>query len=115
MSNDLNAINGDKRDHVFAIRMQAIYEKCLIGPLEGCRDQFMNSGEISRGFASNDHCIDLPFPPIPDIGRPLLVVGTIGKSDCTEAPCLVETSCALICLETPQFECGDTAGLCCID
>jgi len=28
-------------------------------PLEGCRDQFMNSGEISRGFASNDHCIDL--------------------------------------------------------
>jgi|SRR6516225_3665496 hypothetical protein len=59
MSNNLAAINGDKRDHVFAIRMQAIYEKCLIGPLEGCRDQFMNSGEISRGFASNDHCIDL--------------------------------------------------------
>ena len=50
MSNDLNAIDGDKRDHALAIRMQAIYKNCLIGPLKGCRDQFMNSGEISRGF-----------------------------------------------------------------
>jgi hypothetical protein len=60
MSNYLNAISGDKRDHAFTIRMQAIYEKCLIGPLEGCRDQFMNSGKISRGFASNASlcCVD---------------------------------------------------------
>ena len=50
MSNNLAAISGDKRDHALAIRMQAIYKNCLIGPLESCRDQFMNSGEISRGF-----------------------------------------------------------------
>jgi len=115
MSNNLNAINGDKRDHAFTIRMQAIYKNCLIGPLKGCRDQFMNTDEIRRGFASNDHCIDLPFPPISDVGHSLLIVRTIGKSDRTEAPSLVEASCALVCLEAPQFECVDPTDLCCID
>jgi hypothetical protein len=52
MSNNLAAINGDKRDHAFAIRMQVIYKNSLIRPLKGCRDQFMHSGEISRGSAS---------------------------------------------------------------
>src|SRR6516162_7760942 len=55
------------------------------------------------------------FPPISDIGHLLLIVRTIGKSDRTEAPCLVEASCALVRLEAPQFERADPASLCCVD
>jgi hypothetical protein len=115
MSNNLAAINSDKRDDAFTVRVKAIYKNRLIRPLERFRNQFMNSGEISRGFASNDHCTDLSFPPIPNIGHMLLVVRTIGKPDRVKASCFVKASRTFIRLEAPQFECADPAGLCCID
>src|ERR1700758_1682511 len=101
MSNNLAAINSDKRDDAFTVRVKAIYKNCLIRPLERYRNQFMNSDEISRGFASNHHYTDLSFPPIPNIWHMLLVVRAIGKPDRVKASCLVEASCALVCLEAP--------------
>jgi len=90
VSNDLVVVNGDKRDNAFTVRAKVIYEDCFIRSLEGCREQFMNGGEISRFLVSDNHCTDLLFPPIPDVWHPLLVLRTICKSDGVEASCFVK-------------------------
>ena len=43
--------------------------------------------------------VDLSFLSIPDVGCPLLVVCTIGKTDRTKASCHIEAPCTLIRLE----------------
>jgi hypothetical protein len=45
---------------------------------------------------------DLSFPPIPNVGHPLLVVRTICKTDRAKASGFVKASGALICLEAPS-------------
>ena len=115
MSDNLIAVHGDERDNACTIRVKVIYEECFIRSLEGCRDQIMDSSQISGMFAPDDHHPGLSLPAIPDVGHPLLVPRTISKTDRLEASCFVKASCMLIRLETPQFECADPGDLCCID
>ena len=114
MSDSLIALHGDKRDNASPVRAKAVYEDCFIRSLDCC-DKFMDGVQISLVLVSDNHWADLSFPPVADIRHSLLVIPTVRKADGVKASCFVKASGALICLETPQFECADPAGLCCID
>ena len=101
MSDNLIALHGYKRDNASLVRAKAVYEDCFIRSLEGRCDQFMNSIYISLFLVSDNHGANLSFPPIADIGHPLLVVPTFCKSDGVEALCFVEASRTFIRLKAP--------------
>jgi hypothetical protein len=57
VSDNLIAVHGDERDNACTIRVKVIYEECFIRSLEGCRDQIMDSSQISGMFAPDDQFI----------------------------------------------------------
>jgi hypothetical protein len=80
-------------------------------PADGLGKTLPSVPRLGRSVAT----VDLSFPSIPDVGCPLLVVRTIGKTDHTKASCFVKAPCARIrwvaasarrcamqCCRTPQ-------------